>query len=69
MSSELKWRCRACGCGWIADFTQIACVSCGDEKVSLDEHERVVRRRTPNICMGDIILGGFAPPEPVTKGQ
>ena len=60
MSGDSSWRCRSCGTVWTADFTQLVCWSCGDEKVVLDEQERL-HPRQQNICFGDIIVSGFTP--------
>lgn len=69
MSSERQWRCKACGSTWVADFQQIVCIDCGDDAVNLNEQERLVRKPAQNICLGDLMLGGFLTPERIQKGQ
>ena len=63
MCLELEWRCKACGERWVSDFHQIVCVACGDDRVSLNDHELIRPRPRQNICLGDLILGGFTLPE------
>jgi rubredoxin len=67
MSGDSEWRCRSCGTIWIADHQQLVCRVCGDEKVALAERPTAPRRKHPNICFGDIILGGLAPPASNSK--
>ena len=63
MSTDLEWVCPDCKRVWVADFTQVACRECGSDRVHLNDQELVVPPRQQNICLGDLILGGFTLPE------
>ena len=63
MCSDRDWRCKACGERWTSDFHQIVCVSCGNERVTPDEHELIRPRRRQNICLGDVMLSNTTRPD------
>jgi hypothetical protein len=69
VSSELEWVCPDCKTVWIADFTQVVCRKCGCDEVHMNDQELVARKPKQNICLGDLMLGGFLmQPQPARKG-
>jgi hypothetical protein len=62
MTTDREWRCPECRRIWLADFWQIVCRDCGNEKLEFECEAEPRRPRQRNINMGDQILGGFLSP-------